>query len=620
MIVYTSTKKDFINDVNNFPIEDLILKKFEEKLQRSTGKSEIESWRDSLPYMSRVLSDSEIPDNAGILIEFMIPQSNFRVDFIITGMDDSNKENVVIVELKRWSEVETTEKDGIVKTRFKGGIQETSHPSYQAWSYAAFLSSFNETIYNDSINLKPCAFLHNYSDDGKISNKFYQPYIDLAPIFLKSDIQKLRDFIKVHVKKGDTKNIMYRIENGNIKPSKALADSLVSMLKDQKEEFYMLDDQKVVYETALAGAKKSNELKKNVLIVEGGPGTGKSVVAINLLVGINKIGKIAKYVTKNSAPRAVYKSMLTGSLRGGDIDFLFTGSGSFTETEPNTFDALVVDEAHRLNAKSGMFSNLGENQIKEIINSSKFSVFFLDEAQKVTTRDIGTKDEIEKWAKYFNANIRTLELRSQFRCNGSNGYLSWLDNTLQIKDTANVILDKSDYNFNIVDSPIKMRDIIYSLNENNKSRMLAGYCWKWISKNDKSKFDIVFPEFEFQHQWNFADDGMKWIISKDSISEIGCIHTSQGLELETVGVIVGKDLIVRNGKVITNFKERDSNDSSLKGIVGINNIDPDKAYLIADEIIKNTYRTLLTRGMKGCYVYFVDKETEEYFRSKINIK
>jgi DUF2075 family protein len=617
MIVYTSTKKEFINNVNNHPIEDVILKKFEEKLQRTTGLSEIESWRDSLPYMSQVLSDADIPDNAGILIEYMIPQSSFRVDFIITGLNNEGKENVVIVELKRWSGIELTEKDGIVKTRFKGGLQETSHPSYQSWSYAAFLSSFNETIYNDDIKLNPCAYLHNYNQDGLISSSFYQHYINLAPVFLKTDKQKLRDFIKQHVNKGDTSNIMYRIENSRVRPSKALADSLVSMLKDKKEEFIMLDDQKVVYEAAISGAKKSDDNNKNVLIVEGGPGTGKSVVAINLLVGLNKIGKVAKYVTKNSAPRAVYKAMLTGNIRGGDINFLFTGSGSFIDTEPNTFDTLIVDEAHRLNAKSGMFSNLGENQIKEIINSSKFSVFFLDEDQKVTTKDIGSKEEINKWAKFFNANVRTLELRSQFRCNGSNGYLAWLDNTLQIRDTANIKLDKSDYNFNVVDNPNQMKEIIYNLNGNNKSRMIAGYCWKWISKKDKDKFDIAFPEFDFYHKWNLADDGMQWIISKESVSEIGCIHTSQGLELENVGVIVGKDLIVRNNKVITNFRERDSNDSSLKGIVSLHNTDPEKAYQMADEIIKNTYRTLFTRGMKSCYVYFVDDETREYFKSRI---
>jgi len=194
----------------------------------------------------------------------------------------------------------------------------------------------------------------------------------------------------------------------------------------------------------------------------------------------------------------------------------------------------------------------------------------------------------------------------------------WLDNTLQIKETANVILDKGDFNFNVVDTPSEMRDIIYKLNDlNNKSRMVAGYCWKWVSKNDKTKFDICFPECDFKHQWNLANDGMTWIISKESVSEIGCIHTSQGLELENVGVIVGNDLIVRNGEIITNFKERDGNDSSIRGLVGLMNTNKVEAIKLADEIIKNTYRTLFTKGMKSCYVYFMDEETREYFKSKL---
>jgi uncharacterized protein len=618
MIVYAATKKQFIDDVNNFPIQDIILKNFEEKLQRTTGESEIQSWKDSLPFMSQVLADDEIPDTAGILIEYTIPQSAFRVDFIITGIGNDNKENVIIVELKRWSEIELTEKDGIVKTRFRGGVQETSHPSYQAWSYATFFSSFNETIYNGEIQLRPCAYLHNYEEDNKINNNFYKFYTDAAPIFLKHDKQKLRDFIKLHITNGDTTNITGRIESSKIKPSKALADSLVMMLKDKKEAFVMLDDQKVVYETAIAGVKKASHKIKNVLIVEGGPGTGKSVVAINLLVALNKIGKTSKYVTKNAAPRAVYKFMLTGNIKGADINFLFTGSGSFTSTESNSFDALIVDEAHRLNAKSGLYGEIGDNQIKEIIHSSKCAIFFLDEDQKVTTKDIGSKKEITHWANFYGANIRTLSLRSQFRCNGSNGYLAWLDNTLQIKDTANIVLDKNEYDFNIVDSPSEMRDIIYALNEtNNKSRMVAGYCWKWASKTDKSINDICFPEFDFYHKWNLADDGMTWIISKESVAEIGCIHTCQGLELENVGVIVGKDLIVRDGKIITNFKERDSNDSSIKGLSNMMQTNTAAANKLADEIIKNTYRTLFTRGMKSCYVYFVDEETREYFKSRI---
>lgn len=616
MIVYTATKREFLTHVNDYSIDQIVHEKFHSQLHRTTGTSEIESWRDSLPYMAHVLSDISIPDDAGILIEYMIPQSSFRIDFLITGLNKDNKENVVIVELKRWTEAELTDKDAIVKTYFKGGLHETSHPSYQAWSYSAFMSSFIETIYNDNIQLLPCVYLHNYNDDGIITNDIYKHYIDLAPLFLKTDKLKLREFIKKHIVNGDKNGVMYRIENGKIKPSKQLADSLSSMIKGH-QEFIMLDDQKVVFEAAVSGAMKY-ENKKNVLIVNGGPGTGKSVVAINLLTRLTQKGKVTKYVTKNSAPRTVYKAKLTGELRGGDIDFLFTGSGSFIDTPTDTFDALIVDEAHRLNEKSGMFSNLGENQIKELINASKFSVFFLDEDQKVTLKDIGTKDEILKWAKLADANVREMELKSQFRCNGSDGYLSWLDNALQIRNTANEVLKKEEYKFEILDNPADLRDKIYKLNEiNNKARIVAGYCWEWVSRRDAQLYDIEFPEFNFKHKWNLATDGMRYLIAENSVSEIGCIHTCQGLELDYIGVIIGNDLIVRNDKVLTDFTQRARSDKSLSGIVGLHRRNPEKAYEIADNIIKNTYRTLLTRGMKGCYVYFTDKETADYFRSRI---
>ena len=617
MIVYASTKEHFIKDVTNDNIEEVILREFKKKLKRSTSSTEIESWRDSLMYMNLVLADEGIPLDAGVLVEFMIPQSSFRVDFILTGLNDEDKEQVIIIELKRWANAIMTEKDGIVRTRFRGGLTETSHPSYQAWSYAAFLSSYNETIYTDDISLFPCAYLHNYERDDNLTNDFYEPYIQRAPLFFKSDKQKLRDFIRRHIKKGDHTNVMYRIENGKIKPSKILADSLASML-DGNDEFIMIDDQKVVYETAVSGAKKASSDKKNVLLVEGGPGTGKSVVAINLLVGLSKLGLVAKYVTKNSAPRTVYRSMLTGNLRGDDISFLFDSSGSFYQSDDNAFDALIVDEAHRLNERSGIYSHLGENQVKEIIKASKFSVFFIDEDQKVTTKDIGSINEILKWAKKFNATVRKMELRSQFRCNGSNGYLAWLDNTLQIKETANITLCKDDFNFEIVDNPADMRDVIYDLNRNNnKSRMLAGYCWNWVSKKSRNRYDIEFDDYNFGHRWNLASDGMRWIISPDSVKEIGCIHTSQGLELENVGVIVGKDMVARDGKIVTDFRERAQTDKSLSGLVGLSKKEPGMASDIAAKLIKNTYRTLFTRGMKSCYVFFVDDETREYFQDRI---
>ncbi len=617
MLVYNSTKEKFLNDVLTNDIENIILNSFKEKLKRTVSASEVQSWKNSMSYMDRVLSDNDIPKDSGVAIEFQIPQTSKRVDFILTGKDESNNDQVIIIELKQWSDVEKTDKDGVVKTRFKSGLVETSHPSYQAWSYASLLRGFNETVYNDKINLVPCAYLHNYDDiENIINNDFYSHYTDKAPAFFKSDALKLRSFIKRFVKYGDTSKIMYRIESGRIRPSKSLADSMASMLKGN-QEFIMIDDQKIVFETALSLAKKSSSSNKNVLIVDGGPGTGKSVVAVNLLVELTKIGLNSQYVTKNAAPRNVYESKLAGTLKKTEISNLFSGSGSFIGVEKDVFDAIIVDEAHRLNEKSGMFSNLGENQIKEIIESSKFSVFFIDEDQKVTWRDIGTKEEILKWSNKNSANIVNLSLSSQFRCNGSDGYLAWLDNVLQIKETANVIFNLDDYDLRFFDSPNDLKNEIFEKNKiNNKARLVAGYCWDWISKKNKVLNDIIIPEYNFAMRWNLAEDKV-FIISEKSVNEVGCIHTCQGLELDYVGVIIGNDLIIRDGRVITNPDKRAKTDTSLNGYKKLYKKNPEEARKKADSIIKNTYRTLMTRGMKGCYVYCTDKETQEYFLNLI---
>ncbi len=274
---------------------------------------------------------------------------------------------------------------------------------------------------------------------------------------------------------------------------------------------------------------------------------------------------------------------------------------------------MLVDEAHRLNEKSGMFSNKGENQIKEIIHSSNFSTFFIDERQRVTLKDIGSFREITKHAQDADAEIVDLQLQSQFRCNGSDGFLSWIDNTLQIPATANEDLDGVDYDFKVLGSPSDLFGMIQDKNKlRNRSRLLAGYCWPWLSKKDKAAMDIEFPEHHFSMQWNLADDGMLWLIKTESVNQIGCIHTCQGLELDYAGIIIGKDLVVRNGVVETNALERAPQDRSVFGYKKYFKETPELALRDADEIIKNTYRVLMTRGQKGCCVWSVDPETNEW--------
>lgn len=615
MIVYQTTKKGFLSDASE-GIEDKIRLCVREKLNIDIkpGSGEYESWKNSLGNaMYHVMNTNIIPDDSGVAVEFTIPRTKNRIDFIITGQGEDGKEKVVIIELKQWSDIQLTQKDALVSTRFKHGLSEELHPSYQAWSYSTLLNGFNATVYEEGIDLQPCAYLHNHVAQDVISNQFYKDYLDKAPSFCKGDKEKLQNFIASHVKYGDNKQTLYRIENGEIRPSKNLADSLASMIKGN-QEFVMIDDQKITYENALSYVKKSSITNKNVLIIEGGPGTGKSVVAVNLLVAITKLGLNSQYVTKNAAPRAVFESKLTGTLKKTQISNMFTGSGSYVYSHMDSFDALIVDEAHRLNERSGLFKNIGENQIKEIIFSAKCSIFFVDEDQKVTWHDIGSKEEIEKWAKELHANVHHFKLESQFRCNGSNGYLAWLDNILQIKETANNNLDEIKYDFQVIDSPSKLRDMIFEKNKiNNKARMVAGYCWNWVSKKE-NQYDIEMPEYDFQMKWNLTSDGHTWIISPKSVKEVGCIHTCQGLEVDYIGVIIGDDLIVRNGQVITNPDKRARSDKSLHGYKRDLKENPEAAKKKADEIIKNTYRTLMTSGMKGCYVYCVDKETGEYFK------
>lgn len=623
MIIYQSNKHGFIKHVLSNEIHEIIEATYQAKTGHRVARNELRSWQESMRYMGAVLDHDEIPNDVGVSIEYSIPQTSKRIDFILTGQDSEQNDQVVIIELKQWESAELTDKDAIVKTRFQYGLAETSHPSYQAWSYSELLNQLNETVYSDNIHLTPCAYLHNYIEDSVIKNNFYQPYLEKAPVFLKgkAERERLQDFIKNLVKHGDKSNLMFRIENGKIRPSKSLADSLAKMIAGNPE-FIMLDEQKLVFETAIKLAKESSASNKNILVVQGGPGTGKSVVAVNLLVNIiQQLRLVAQYITKNAAPRAVYEAKLTGSMKKTAISNLFTGSGSFHSLEKNVFDVLIVDEAHRLNEKSGMFKNIGENQIREIISSSKLSIFFIDEDQKVTFSDIGSKEEIEKWAKQENASIHHMALESQFRCNGSDGYLAWLDDVLEIRQTANKTLDGLEYDFRVMKTPNELKELIFNKNKiNNKARIVAGYCWDWISRGDKTAFDISLPQYDFGMQWNLDTDGSLWIQAPDSVSEVGCIHTCQGLEVDYVGVIIGDDLIVRNGQVITNPMARAKTDKSISGYKKLLKMDPEAANEKVDTIIRNTYRTLMTRGMKGCYIFCTDQETQAYFQNRLGLK
>lgn len=619
MIIYSGNKRDFMDEVLNDTIAYSIRDSIFEKMHRRTGVAEFKSWTNSLEYMYKVLNDQDIPSNAGIAIEYNLPNTAKRVDFLVSGYDGKKKPNVVIIELKQWEEIKKVDSlDGLVETYTGGANRRVVHPSYQAWTYAEMIRDYNEYTQIENVNLWPCAYLHNYlrSENDPLDDPIYKTYLDDAPAFVKGDVIKLREYIKRVVTEGDDGEIIYEIDNGRIKPSKSLQDAIVGML-ESNPEFNLIDDQKVVFERIMELSRQcERDGKKRTLIATGGPGTGKTVIAMNLLARLTQEGVFVQYCSKNSAPRTVYARKLKGHRTKSSIDNMFKGSGAYVDAPENAVGVILADEAHRLNEKSGLYGNQGINQIHEIIRASRLSVFFIDESQRVTVKDIGSVDEIKHWADINGAEVFEEELSSQFRCNGSDGYLAWLDDVLEIRETANYDIETIDYDFEVLDTPQEMRDKVIERNEgSNKSRILAGYCWNWpkAGRADTNTHEIKIGDFEIS--WNL-DGGEAFAISPTSINEAGCIHTTQGLEFEYVGVIIGDDLRYENGHLITDYTKRAKTDQSIKGLKKMEATNPKRAHRLADEIIKNTYRTLMTRGMKGCYVYATDPNLRDYLKRR----
>ncbi len=615
MLAYLATKQQFLRDAPI--IEDVVRDAVRQKLNLNVSDREYVSWRNSLGNaMSHVLHSSLIPEDAAVAIEYRVNGRQYRLDFVIAGLDSNNREALVIVELKQWSEIAFSELDEHVKTVLGGSLIDTRHPSYQVWSYKSHLQQFNEYVYENAVQVEACAYLHNLKNNAVISDSRYEQALMRAPVFLNGQTSEVSSLISRHIAAGQGIDIIERVDGARVRPSVQLAQAVGSMLQG-REEYVLIDNQKTVFEKILVAAEKSQAGGKRVVIVKGGPGTGKSVIAIQSVAKLIEKRLNVKYVSANAAPRDVFISKLKGALKGDIVKHLFSGSGSFTSSNRDSFDALIVDEAHRLRMKSGIYRNLGEDQIKEIISSAKLSVFFIDEAQKVTWSDVGEISRIRATAVQFEADVDILELTSQFRMTAADDYMAWLDDLLGIHENPESYFSPNRFEFKVFDSPKELHDAIREKNkENNRARVVAGYNWNWVSQKRPELMDIVIDDYSAR--WNLRSYGNEWINHPNSINEVGCIHTCQGLEVDYVGVIVGDDLKFSNGQIITNPNARARTDQSLKGFRKESNVNEKEAYEKADALIRNTYRILMSRGMRGCYVYFTDPALSEYFKKRLS--
>lgn len=607
MIIYKNSVENFNRDVFNGLIANKLENLFMMLNIGHESQGEYRSWNNSLEVVSSVLKNCDVNPDLKVAVEYQIPLTSKRVDFLISGVDKNDKYTVLAIELKQWDKVEVTNLENCVKTYVNGKNDVHPHPSQQILSYCQLISNLNETVQKTHINLVPCAFLHNYPSEKKdvLEDKRYEYVVSKAPVFYKDGRQELGDFIKQNILKPSDKDLFDVIEDGKLKPSKALQDAILDLVKGN-DAFVMVDEQQVAYAT-ITKLVKDNITKngKYTIIVRGGPGTGKSVIAIQTMASLLSQGYAASYMTKNAAPRDVFKIKLTeGHLDKKYIANLLKSPISLENCKKNDiYPCLLIDEAHRLTTR------YGHNQIDDIIRCSKINVFFIDEDQKVTTKDIGSVDTIKEIASRYDSKIiddKSLTLKSQFRCNGSDGYLQFLDNLLEIRETPMTSLEGIDYDIRVFDSPTVMKKELEKINKiNNKSRLVAGYCYEWVSNIAPNTYDIKLED-GFKMQWNLRN-GQPFAISDTSFDQVGCIHTCQGLEFDYVGVIIGKDLRIEKGKLITDQTQIAESDQS-SGIRTCKNKE------LASILIKNTYKTLMSRGQKGCFVYCEDKDLREYIR------
>lgn len=581
--------------------------------------NERRSWHNSLRAIKDVFQSSCL-NNQGVSLEFFLPLSSKRLDCMVTGRNEEDKESALIIELKQWEETKSCDSNNEIITWLNGNMEEILHPSAQVKGYKDYLQSFVEEFYKQNpIKLDSCVYLHNYEfikNDPILDHKFDQ-IINDSPLFGQNDFDKLTQYVKKEISHGEGMSILKKINQSKKKPSKKLLDEAYNTIHSNPT-YTLIDEQQIVYDHVITTIKKAltNNSKKHVIICKGGPGTGKSVIAINLLAELTKKGKWAEYVTGSASFTQSYKKAI-----GGNAKNLFRYTNSYVE-QADTIDCLIVDEAHRLREKApagGFFSRVysGKPQVQEIIDACHVAVFFIDDEQQVKPDEIGTSKYIKDHALSLGCDVWEEELQVQFRCSGNDGFVQWLDNTLALRRTANVMLEKrKDFDVQIFDDPKSMEDALrVKMAEGNTARIASGFIFKWSTEENKDgtmPLDVVIGNY--MRPWNLRKQkaGMPastlWAYNPKGFDQIGCIYSCQGFEFDYIGIIFGNDIFYDFDKGDWIPKREHCFDLSIK------RVHDDEKYM---KLVKNIYRVLLSRGMKGCYIYFIDKNTERFVKSRM---
>lgn len=619
MRLYSGSSPQFIEDA----LENQIAGKLQESFRRQMGhlpsSQEVRAWTNSLQAIAHTFQRGGLTDH-GVLIEYQVPLTSLRLDCLICGRNFSGEDHSVLIELKQWQESHPAEGENEVETWLGNTFREHLHPSVQAQRYRTYLTDVHTAFYGPNrVVLDSCAYLHNYtlkSEDPLVAEKF-RAVLEDSPMFTYSEGERLERYLKERLSGGRGLDILPRIETGKYLPSQKLMDHVSEVITGRKE-FTLMDDQLVVRDRILTLARQGIERGKTVVIVRGGPGTGKSVVAINVMADLLRKQYNTHYATGSRAFTQTLRKKI--GVRGA-VQFKYFNS--YTTAPPNSVDVLIADEAHRIRKNSMSRFTRREaqrdrSQIQELLSAAKVAVFFIDDDQAVRPDEIGSSDMIREEAKRQRCRIFEYDLQIQFRCMGSEGFVQWVDHSLGLRETATPIWSQEqEFDFRIFDTPSAMEAAIRAKAAKGYSaRMTAGFCWPWSNPlpDGTLREDVVIGDYH--RPWNARPEARRlargtpsantWAFEPGGIDQVGCVYTAQGFEFDYVGVIFGRDLRYDwEGRGWSGHPE-DSCDEPVR-----------RSKERFTELVKHTYRVLLTRGMKGCYLYCVDGDTARYFRSRV---
>ncbi len=623
-IIYGASRNDFFQDVRLNKLADIMKSNFEEHSGYKVSDSEFNSWSTTGEKIKNLVEFAEL-DDIHISFEYQVPYTQKRIDCLLFGKNQSDKGVVVHIELKQWQKVEPLDIEGnFVETYTGGGNRKVAHPSQQVEGYHNYLVGFVE-VFEEELDLVGCSYCPNYKKhigEGLFSPN-YVSVLEKYPIYTHEDVQKLADRLKELLSKGDGFSIFNKFMQSPVKPSKKLLESASNIIKNQSD-FSLLNDQIYAKNVIMDKIKKADKFGlKSVVIVKGGPGTGKTVIALHLLAELAKKQKSVFFSSKSKPLIEAIKHKIDRK----ESKLLFASLNPFvpSRVEENGLDALIIDEAHRIGKSSNSqftkpIDRTDMPQIEQLIRCAKTSIFFIDDKQVIRYLEVGNSNLIKEIANKYDCEINEVELVSQFRCNGSDNYLDWLESVLGHSTQRRILTKQDNFDFKIVDSPSQLYYLINQKNSEPKktARIVAGFCWPWSKKLDSNGELVKDVQIgDFAMPWETHGNikppegyvkWFEWAYKPDGIKQVGCIYTAQGFEFDYIGVIVGKDLIYDT-----------ENDCLIGNVEGTCDHILKRSKARFDEYVKNIYRVLMSRGMKGCYVYFVNKEVENYFKKHMDL-